>query len=79
MQTLLAFRWVKVLGVAQMLQAGTAVLVEVVMEGEEEEAEEAIYLDLLMTPCISRDRWVVEVVILQVEMEAGVEVTAIKI
>ena len=79
MQIILATRWVKVLGLAQMLPAaGTVVLVEEVMEGEEEEAEEAIYLDLHMTPCISQDRWVAEVVILPVEMEAGVEVTAIK-
>ena len=80
MQILLATRWVKVLGVAPMLPpAGTVVLVEEAMEVEEEEAEEAIYLDLHMTPCFSQDRWVVEVVILPVEMEAGVEVSAIKI
>ena len=79
MLILLATRWVKVLGVAPMLPAGTVVLVEEVMEGEEEEAEEAISLDLHMTPCIFQDRWAVEVVILPVEMEAGVEVTGIKI
>ena len=79
MQILLAFRWVKVLGVALMLPGGTVVLVEEAMEGEEEEVEEAISRDLHMTPCISQDRWAVEVVILPVVMEAGVEVTAIKI
>ena len=70
----LATQWVKVLEVAQMLAAGTVVPVEEVMEGEEEEVEEAISRDLHMTPCISQDRWVVEVVILPVETEAGEEV-----
>ena len=79
MQILLATQWAKVMEVAQMLAAGTVVLVEEAMEGEEEEEEEAIYLGLHMTPCISQDRWVVQVVILPVEMEAGVEVTVIKI
>ena len=78
MLILLATRWAKVLGVAQMLAAGTVVPVEEVMEGEGEEAEEAISRDLLMTPCISQDRWVVEVVILPVVMEAGVEVIVIR-
>ena len=62
-----------------MLAAGTVVLAEEVMEGEGDEVEEAISLDLHMTPCISQDRWVVEVVILPVEMEAGVEVIVIRI
>ena len=74
MLTLLATRWAKVLEVAQMLAAGTVVPAEEVMEGEGEEVEEAISQDLHTTPCISQDRWVVEVVILPVEMEAGVEV-----
>ena len=59
--------------------AGMVVLVEEVMEAGEDEAEGAISLDSHMTPCIYQDRWVVEVVILPVEMEAGVEVTVIKI
>ena len=79
MLILLATRWAKVLEVAQTLAAGTVVPAEEVMEGEGEEAEEAIYLDLHMTPCISQDRWAVEVVILPVEMEAGVEVIVINI